>query len=37
MIGVATGLSRAGFKPIIYGLSSFIPVRVLEHSNRFSS
>ena len=27
---VAAGLSRAGFKPIIYGLSSFIPVRVLE-------
>ena len=30
MVGVAAGLSRAGFKPIIYGLSSFIPVRVLE-------
>ena len=30
MIGVASGLARGGFKPIIYGLSSFVPVRVLE-------
>jgi|TARA_B110000438_G_scaffold303258_1_gene363956 transketolase len=30
MVGVAAGLCRAGFKPFVYGLSAFIPVRVLE-------
>lgn len=30
MVGVAAGLAKAGYKPIVYGLSSFIPVRVLE-------
>lgn len=30
MIGVAAGLSRTGFLPLVYGLSSFIPVRVYE-------
>ena len=30
MVGVAAGLARSGFKPIVYGLSSFIPIRVLE-------
>jgi transketolase len=30
MIGVAAGLSRAGFLPICYGLAAFVPVRVLE-------
>lgn len=30
MIGVAAGLARSGFKPIVYGLSAFIPIRVLE-------
>ncbi len=30
MVGVAAGLAKAGFKPIVYGLASFIPVRVLE-------
>jgi transketolase len=30
MVGVAAGLSRVGFKPIVYGLSAFIPIRVLE-------
>lgn len=30
MIGTAAGLARAGFRPIVYGLSAFIPVRVLE-------
>lgn len=30
MVGVAAGLSRSGFLPLVYGLSSFIPVRVLE-------
>lgn len=30
MVGVAAGLAKAGYKPIVYGLSSFVPVRVLE-------
>lgn len=30
MIGVAAGLAKCGFKPIVYGLSAFIPIRVLE-------
>ena len=30
MVGVAAGLSRSGFLPLVYGLSSFIPIRVLE-------
>lgn len=30
MIGVAAGLAKAGFRPIVYGLSAFVPVRVLE-------
>lgn len=30
MVGVAAGLARAGFKPIVYGLAAFVPVRVLE-------
>jgi len=30
MLGVAAGLAKAGFKPFCYGLSSFVPVRVLE-------
>jgi transketolase len=30
MIGVAAGLAKSGFKPIVYGLSAFIPIRVLE-------
>lgn len=30
MIGVAAGLARSGFRPIVYGLSAFIPIRVLE-------
>ncbi len=30
MVGVAAGLAKAGYKPIVYGLSAFIPVRVLE-------
>ena len=30
MVGFAAGLSRSGFRPLVYGLSSFIPVRVLE-------
>lgn len=30
MIGIAAGMARSGFRPIVYGLSAFIPVRVLE-------
>ena len=30
MVGLAAGLARTGFRPIVYGLSAFIPVRVLE-------
>jgi len=29
-VGVAAGLARSGFRPIVYGLSAFIPIRVLE-------
>lgn len=30
MVGVAAGLARGGFKPIVYGLAAFVPTRVLE-------
>lgn len=30
MVGVAAGLAKSGFKPIVYGLSAFVPIRVLE-------
>ena len=30
MVGMAAGLARAGFIPFVYGLSAFVPVRVLE-------
>jgi transketolase len=30
MVGMAGGLARTGFRPFVYGLSAFIPVRVLE-------
>ena len=30
MVGVAAGLARSGFKPVVYGLSAFVPVRVVE-------
>lgn len=30
MVGVAAGLAKGGFKPVVYGLSAFVPVRVLE-------
>lgn len=30
MVGVAAGLARSGFRPFVYGLSAFIPIRVLE-------
>lgn len=30
MVGMAAGLARVGFKPFVYGLSAFVPIRVLE-------
>jgi len=30
MIGIAAGLAHEGFKPIVYGLASFVPMRCLE-------
>jgi len=30
MVGVAAGLAKAGLRPILYGLSAFVPVRALE-------
>lgn len=30
MVGMAAGLARTGFKPFVYGLSAFIPIRVVE-------
>ncbi len=30
MVGMAAGLARTGFRPFVYGLSAFIPVRVVE-------
>ncbi|WP_426074141.1 transketolase family protein [Janthinobacterium sp. DSP2-3-3] len=30
MVGVAAGLAKVGYKPIVYGLSAFVPVRVIE-------
>jgi transketolase len=30
MVGMASGLARVGFRPFVYGLSAFIPVRVVE-------
>ena len=30
MVGVAAGMAKAGLRPIVYGLASFIPMRVLE-------
>jgi transketolase len=30
MVGMAAGMARLGFRPIVYGLSSFVPLRVLE-------
>lgn len=30
LVGVASGLARAGFRPLIYGLASFLPSRVYE-------
>lgn len=30
MVGVAAGLAKAGCRPVVYGLSAFVPMRVLE-------
>ena len=30
MVGMAAGLARLGFRPFVYGLSAFVPVRVIE-------
>jgi transketolase len=30
MVGVAAGLAKGGFRPVVYGLSAFVPLRVLE-------
>ena len=30
LISMASGLSKVGFKPLCYGLSAFVPIRVLE-------
>ena len=30
MVSVAAGLAKAGMRPIVYGLSAFVPIRVLE-------
>lgn len=30
MVGVAAGLAKAGFRPVVYGLAAFVPVRVVE-------
>lgn len=32
MVGMAAGLARTGFRPFVYGLSAFIPVRVVEQT-----
>ena len=29
-IGIAAGLAKVGFKPIVYGMASFVPMRCLE-------
>jgi transketolase len=30
MVGMASGLARLGFRPFVYGLASFVPIRTLE-------
>lgn len=30
MVGMAAGLARMGFRPFVYGLSAFVPMRVIE-------
>lgn len=30
MVGIAAGLAKMGFRPVVYGLAAFVPMRVLE-------
>lgn len=30
MVGMAAGLARVGFRPFVYGLAAFVPIRVIE-------
>ncbi len=30
MVGMAAGLARVGFRPFVYGLAAFVPIRVVE-------
>ena len=30
MVGMAAGLAKVGYRPMVYGLSAFVPIRVLE-------
>jgi len=30
MVGVAAGLAKAGYRPVVYGLAAFVPIRVVE-------
>jgi len=30
MVGMAAGLARVGYRPYVYGLAAFVPIRVLE-------
>lgn len=30
MVGMAAGLARAGFRPFVYGLAAFVPIRTVE-------
>src|SRR5438270_12091415 len=32
MVGVAAGLAKGGLRPVVYGLSAFITVRILEQN-----
>ena len=34
MVGVAAGLAKGGLRPVVYGLSAFVPIRVLEQIKR---
>src|SRR5687768_14953027 len=30
MVGYAAGLAKLGFRPVVYGLAAFVPLRVVE-------
>src|SRR5580658_3987236 len=36
MVGVAAGLAKSGFRPVVYALSAFSPIRVWSRSNSMS-